>query len=58
MAGYIQRHLPDTRSGSNLDPLIATIMIDALVFFWSQNCHYYASPFEEPFERVTDRYLD
>lgn len=38
--------------------MIATIMIDALVFFWSQNCHYYASPFEEPFERVTDRYLD
>lgn len=32
MAGYIQRHLPDTRSGRNLDPWIATIMIADLFF--------------------------
>lgn len=54
----IQRHLSEIPSGRNLDPLIATIMIEALVLFWSQNRHYYAGLFDDPLDRVTDRYLE
>ncbi|MCE5336672.1 MAG: TetR/AcrR family transcriptional regulator [Desulfobacteraceae bacterium] len=58
LAGHMQRHLSDISSGKDVDSLIATIMIEALVLYWSQNSHYYAFLFEEPLEVVTDRYLN
>ncbi len=57
-AKYIQRRLSDGASRKNVDPLITTIMIEALIFYWSANRQYYASIFEEPLEQVTERYLD
>lgn len=57
-AKYIQRRLSDSASRKNVDPLITTIMIEALIFYWSANRQYYASIFEEPLEQVTERYLD
>lgn len=58
VAGHIQRHLSDFPSGRDVDPLIVTIMIEGLILFWSENCHYFAGLFDEPLATVTDRYLD
>jgi len=57
-ADYIQRRLSDSLSRRSVDPMITTIMIEALIFYWSANRQYYASIFEEPLEQVTERYLD
>ena len=53
----IRRHLSEIPSGRGIDPLLTTIMIEALIFYWGQNRHYYAGLFEEDLEKVTDRYL-
>ncbi|MEN6438234.1 MAG: TetR/AcrR family transcriptional regulator [Syntrophobacter sp.] len=57
-ANHIQRRLSDSVLRKSVDPLIATIMIEALIFFWSANRRYYASIFDEPLEKITERYLD
>lgn len=58
MAKHIQRLLADIPKGKNVDPFIATVMIAALILYWSQNSHYYAGYFEVPLATVTDRYLN
>lgn len=58
LAGHMRRHLHDIPSGRDVDPLIATVMIEALILFWSQNARYYAPLFEEPLTKVTERYMD
>ncbi len=58
MAGHIQCHLAGIQSGKNFDPLVSTIMIEALILFWSQYSRYYAALFKEPLATITDRYLD
>lgn len=57
-ADHIRQRLSESPSRSSIEPLIATIMIEALIFYWSANRQYYASLFEEPLEKVTDHYLD
>lgn len=58
LAESIQRHLCNAASYEKLDPVIAAIMIEALIIFWGQNCQYYAGLFKEHPAQVTDRYLD
>lgn len=55
---HIQQHLCDLRPEKRIDPLIATIMLEALILHWSQHRRYFAGLFDEPLENVTHRYLD
>ena len=54
----VERHLSRISSGRDFDPLLTTLMVEALILFWSQYRHYYAGFFEEELETVTDRYLE
>lgn len=58
VTGYIRRHMSDTPRVKDIDPFIATIMIQALILFWGQFSCYYASLFKTPISAVTERYLD
>lgn len=58
IAEHIQRFLPDVPNGRNVDPLMATIMMGALILYWGQYSHYYSGYFDVPLARATDRYLD
>ncbi len=57
-ADHIRRRQSDGSMRKDIDPLITTVMIGALIFYWCENRHYYAGLFEEPLETFTERYLN
>lgn len=58
MVEHVRRGQSAGSMRKDIDPLIATIMIEALILVWCQYPHYFATFFQEPIETASERYLD
>lgn len=58
VAERIRPLLADHPAGKDFDPFLSTIMMGALVLYWSQYSRYYGGYFNVPLPTATDRYLD